>query len=186
MKSDSITERINTVKLISTTKYNLDAFKKFHRFNMFKGNRIVCTLCIALIAAGLGFSIYMLALSGDSAYIFALVMLGLLSLYLVFGCFIMPIMSNKSSSVSSGSNRFTFDEEGIRLGEEDSQQFKRLLRYKSLYRAYETDDWFYIYMFKQSALMVDKSGFSEGNPDDLRELLNSQMNSKVVDRRRNR
>ena len=62
MKNDRTTERINTVKLISTTKCNLDAFKKFHRFNMFKGSRIVCALCIALIAAGFGFSIYMLAL----------------------------------------------------------------------------------------------------------------------------
>ncbi len=45
------------------------------------------------------------------------------------------------------------------------------IKYKSIYKVYESRTCFYIYISKMQAYILDKSGFTEGTPADLRELL---------------
>lgn len=59
---------------------------------------------------------------------------------------------------------FTFYENCLNIQDDCEEQD---VLYKQLYRVFETSEYFYIYTDKTHSLMLSKSGFEVGNPEDF-------------------
>jgi hypothetical protein len=54
--------------------------------------------------------------------------------------------------------------------------------YEALFKAFETDDFFYLFIEPQRAFIVGKSDFSLGQPDELRARLRQALGKKFKER----
>lgn len=52
------------------------------------------------------------------------------------------------------------------------------LRYRKLYRVYENDNYFYLYLDENNALILEKSGFEIGNSRDFKEFIKHKVKFK--------
>ena len=52
------------------------------------------------------------------------------------------------------------------------------LRYYKIYRAYENENYFYLYLDKDYAFIIEKSGFIIGNKDEFRDFIKSKLRFK--------
>ena len=52
------------------------------------------------------------------------------------------------------------------------------LRYYKIYRAYENKNYFYLYLNKDYAFIIEKSGFIIGNKDEFRNFIKSKFRFK--------
>jgi len=67
---------------------------------------------------------------------------------------------------------FTFFEDKIHIEDDVEEQY---VLYKQLYRVHETNDYFYIYIDKTHSLMLAKSGFEIGNPEDFASFMKKKF-----------
>lgn len=74
--------------------------------------------------------------------------------------------------------RFTAGNVYIESGNADMMQSSGNYTYDMLFSAYETRDYFFVYLNKMNAFVINKSGFIKGTPDDLRGLLSSKFGKK--------
>lgn len=74
--------------------------------------------------------------------------------------------------------RFSADSLYIETGKADMMQSSGNYTYDMLYKAFEITDYFFIYINKVNAVIINKSSFIKGAPDDLRALLSSKFGNK--------
>ena len=53
-----------------------------------------------------------------------------------------------------------------------------ILKYKELYKIYETDKFFYLYTDKMHSLLLDKKGFIKGTSLEFKEFIKNKYPSK--------
>lgn len=46
-----------------------------------------------------------------------------------------------------------------------------IVSYRELYKIFETDTFFYLYLDNRHSLLLDKSGFKKGSPSDFRDFM---------------
>ena len=82
-----------------------------------------------------------------------------------------PRLKTKKAASLDAVCYYSFGAEGFYLKSE-SEKFKEdaFIKYRSLCRVYESKKCYYVYISKMQAYILDKSGFTEGSPEDLREL----------------
>lgn len=59
-----------------------------------------------------------------------------------------------------------------------NEQEDRIMRYSRLYKVYENKEFFYMYLDKENALVLEKSGFEKGDPDSFGKFLKEKIKSK--------
>ena len=52
------------------------------------------------------------------------------------------------------------------------------LKYYKLYRVYENENYFYLYLNKDNCLILEKSGFMIGSTDDFRSFMKNKVRFK--------
>lgn len=157
------------------TKEKFLNFQKYHYFHQIKIIRIIFSLfgIFFLILSILGFT--------WKDYIFSFIELFFgLFLLIEFNTPIIPILQAniilKSDSMIIGmENTFVFYDQYIEVVNSRSTS---KIPYEEIYCYKENKDFFYIYLNKMSALLVEKEGITEGSLEELSKLLQQKINDK--------
>lgn len=93
------------------------------------------------------------------------------------------VSSNKNNELIvkkglSNFYRFTADNVYIETGNADAMVSSGNYTYDMFLNAYETSDYFFVYLNKLNAYVINKAGFIKGTAEDLRILLTSKYGKK--------
>jgi len=174
------------VKMIEVkTKYTLEMHREFLRFLFFRGENYrykrqsFSVLGILLFA--LWFVLYM---TTPFSYIPAVLLA--VGVFVLLWAHLIPAMLTKQNTkeasclMQSGLD-IVFDENDISISSEaDSISGTSKLRYKALFKVYETKKDFYIFLTPVHVFLVSKRDFVTGAPDDLRTLFQSKIDDLFV------
>ena len=172
--------------IIVVTPHTYKQVKRFQRFHRRKLRHIFLIVIAAIIAL----TIYLIP-PGTSALVFFLFLIDDLSLLILL---LLPIAFLLFIGVSSFGVLYTKKKHAARsLYQKDGQTLsfrnrnyvvemkhpgapeKTTYSYNLIYRAYETKEMFYLYTGKNMAALVDKQGFNNASPDELRKLLKENI-----------
>ncbi len=65
-----------------------------------------------------------------------------------------------------------------------SQKVFSKIRYFKLYKIFETQDFFYLYLDKTHSFLISKEGFEKGTPEEFRKFINKKCKFKMKDERK--
>ncbi len=87
----------------------------------------------------------------------------------------------RMSARLGASYNYTFSYDGFSIASlSDHYKENSHVKYKSVYKIYETKDCFYIYITKMQAYILDKNGFTNGSCDDLRAMLRAGVRASAL------
>ena len=158
------------MELENTTVYTREQVLRFQRFDarIFKafpaGAHIIFALLFILLACALAYSINAHRWLFTALFAFAIALLGRRYYFL----YIAPARKFDDSSFKDLKHKCSFRDSGAKLDANGSEQE---FYYDKLLCAYETPN-------KAQALIVDKSGFTQGNAEELAGLLKQKLGSR--------
>lgn len=158
------------MELENTTVYTREQVLRFQRFDVriFKafpeGSHIIFALLFILLACALAYSINAHRWLFTALFAFAIALLGRRYYFL----YIAPARKFDDSSFKDLKHKCSFRDSGAKLDANGSEQE---FYYDKLLCAYETPN-------KAQALIVDKSGFTQGNAEELAGLLKQKLGSR--------
>lgn len=158
------------MELENTTVYTREQVLRFQRFDVhiFKafpaGSHIIFALLFILLACALAYSINAHRWLFTALFAFAIALLGRRYYFL----YIAPARKFDDSSFKDLKHKCSFRDSGAKLDANGSEQE---FYYDKLLCAYETSN-------KAQALIVDKSGFTQGNAEELAGLLKQKLGSR--------
>ena len=158
------------MELENTTVYTREQVLRFQRFDVriFKafpaGSHIIFALLFILFACALAYSINAHRWLFTALFAFAIALLGRRYYFL----YIAPARKFDDSSFKNLKHKCSFRDSGAKLDANGSEQE---FYYDKLLCAYETPN-------KAQALIVDKSGFTQGNAEELAGLLKQKLGSR--------
>ena len=172
--------------IIVVTPHTYRQTKKFQRFH----HRKLRYIFFVVIAAIIALTIWIIP-PGTSPLVFFLFLIDDTALFILL---LMPIVFLLFIGVSSFGVLYTKKKHDARtVHQKDGQTFyfrnsgyvvemkhpgaadKITYSYDSVFRAYETQEMFYLYTGKNMAALVDKQGFKNSSPDELRQLLKDNI-----------
>lgn len=173
--------------LIKTT-YTEENRLKFFRFNIFTRNRGVVIGFTALYAVLLIYNIVRIIMNLSAGK--SLGMAEIISLVIILFCaywiysrfFTMPKkMAKRDMDKPMIVSEVTLSEDCIHVdvksgssASEDSKDFP----YAELNKVYETKDFFYVFVTKSYAYMLDKSGIEKGSVEDAENIFSEKLTKK--------
>ena len=158
------------MELENTTVYTREQVLRFQRFDVrsFKafpaGSHIIFALLFILLACALAYSINAHRWLFTALFAIAIALLGRRYYFL----YIAPARKFDDSSFKDLKHKCSFRDSGAKLDANGSEQE---FYYDKLLCAYETPN-------KAQALIVDKSGFTQGNAEELAGLLKQKLGSR--------
>ena len=158
------------MELENTTVYTREQVLRFQRFDarIFKaipaGSHIIFALLFILLACALAYSINAHRWLFTALFAIAIALLGRRYYFL----YIAPARKFDDSSFKDLTHKCSFRDSGAKLDANGSEQE---FYYDKLLCAYETPN-------KAQALIVDKSGFTQGNAEKLAGLLKQKLGSR--------
>lgn len=158
------------MELENTTVYTREQVLRFQRFDarIFKafpaGSHIIFALLFFLLACALAYSINAHRWLFMALFAIAIALLGRRYYFL----YIAPARKFDDSSFKDLKHKCSFRDSGAKLDANGSEQE---FYYDKLLCAYETPN-------KAQALIVDKSGFTQGNAEELAGLLKQKLGSR--------
>ncbi|MDV3429413.1 MAG: YcxB family protein [Bacillota bacterium] len=165
------------------TLINYEAYKKYYLFSLFKGKHykskprlyyIISSVGIVIsLATGFAFGFDILIKTFLSIFIFLTLLMSLLIFYL-------PKKYYKSAEkMYEGVNQYKFFEDYFTVEKNtDEAKGNSQIKYSALYKIYEVQDYFYIFISRSQAYMVDKSRFNTSEPETLREIFKDKLGKK--------
>ena len=158
------------MELENTTVYTREQVLRFQRLDarIFKaipaGSHIIFALLFILLACALAYSINAHRWLFTALFAIAIALLGRRYYFL----YIAPARKFDDSSFKDLKHKCSFRDSGAKLDANGSEQE---FYYDKLLCAYETPN-------KAQALIVDKSGFTQGNAEELAGLLKQKLGSR--------
>lgn len=158
------------MELENTTVYTREQVLRFQRFDarIFKaipaGSHIIFALLFILLVCALAYSINAHRWLFTALFAIAIALLGRRYYFL----YIAPARKFDDSSFKDLKHKCSFRDSGAKLDANGSEQE---FYYDKLLCAYETPN-------KAQALIVDKSGFTQGNAEELAGLLKQKLGSR--------
>lgn len=158
------------MELENTTVYTREQVLRFQRFDarIFKafpaGSHIIFALLFILLACALAYSINAHRWLFTALFAISIALLGRRYYFL----YIAPARKFDDSSFKDLKHKCSFRDSGAKLDANGSEQE---FYYDKLLCAYETPN-------KAQALIVDKSGFTQGNAEELAGLLKQKLGSR--------
>jgi len=169
--------------IIVFTQYNFNQVREFHRYKMRRLRCLSLLICSILLAILLPYTIYGLITSYTPGVLpFGTTQVLFIIIYLVI---ILPVSNGTfytrkiheietrllSNGQTSSFRNGEYDLESQHADAKGSYTFS----YDSLYRVAETKGMFYLYSSKDVATLIDKNGFHNGTPEELRDLLRNNL-----------
>ncbi len=162
------------MEIKASSKYDWETVREFNLFHQVKRRLwLYIILIVLVIFNALGFAL----LAACNLLTMPLIALEFIVLYscfmVVFRVFILPkIRFNKNKMFHDAENTFVFGEymmQADQYGENASSA--SYVRYAAIWRIYETDGFFYIYVNSRQAYVVDKGTVTGNTAEGLRMFL---------------
>ncbi len=104
--------------------------------------------------------------------------------FAVFAYFINPLIKLKNfTDENVVENTFSFDEDRVRFSSKSKKRSTNSeLPYNVFSRIDESKTTFYLFINKSSALIITKSGITDGDEKELRKFLNSKITNKKINK----
>lgn len=156
------------------TKYTKEIYQKYLQFHQDKfGMKYKFITILTILLLSFCFIINLKYSNYDTAFIFIIVLI----LFFIYRFFypIKKVKKELKTEKFEKEKEFTFtfyDKFFIISNEKDSKKIK----YWKLYKIYETEEFFYIYIDKTHAFLLDKSSFSKGNTSEFLKFLKKKIN----------
>lgn len=159
------------------TKYTKETYQKFLQFNQNKfGNKYTFTTIVIILLLSFCFITNLQFSNYSTAFIF------IITLIIFFNYrFFSPkkrIQKELKTEKFEKEKEFTFtfcDKFFVISDNKDSEKIK----YWKLHRVYETNEFFYLYVDKTHAFLLNKSTFSEGNTCDFYKFIKKKIWYKI-------
>jgi len=167
------------------TKYTLEMHKEFLSFLFFRGEyyrykRRSFTMLGLLLIVLWGILYFSMHFSLLPCILLAVGIFVLLWAHLIPHVLSKQNTKEASSQTQSGLN-IVFGENDISISSEgDNMSGTSKLRYKALFKVYETKKDFYIFLTPVVAFLISKTGFISGSPDELKVLLQPKIGDLYV------
>ncbi len=160
----------------NSTKYSKKVYDDFSRFH----NATYSLMYDLYTLAVLGLLLYCLVVVIKSKLIFLIVIFSLCFIFFLGYRVFSPIIFykkqvNKKSILKEKTFSFYFYDKYFKL--RDNLNFFKISYFK-LYRVYETEKFFYLYVNKKYAYLIDKNGFTFGNSKDFSKFIKSKVHIK--------
>lgn len=161
------------MEIKAKTTYNYEVYRDFQRFNIFKGknsaNGKVWILIISFV--GIAVSIFNLIAFGSDSIVWLMMAIIILA-DLLFGYmyFIVPKIQYKSAKKFADiENNYIFKDDELSTTSNNAQyNGSSTMKYEMIFKVYESKDYFFIYINKMQAYIVDKSQIIDGTAEEIR------------------
>ncbi len=178
----------DNMEITNNTIYTEKALKKYANFSINKGkqhwvSRVFSNAFWWLLMGSLIICMLILIVSEPSNLIYLLLHLIIAAMeYLLFFVFIPKIIykNKKESKEIIGLNvQFSFNDNNFIVN-----SFSELVntndtcKYELLYKTYEVDEYFYLFIDKMVVFIVDKNGFENTTPYEFSKFLESKLPPK--------
>lgn len=164
----------------NTTHISKKAYLHYYWYSLRSNIRLMVIIVCLFVFGGLTFYLQMRSPSSYSASnptVFVLILLILFALLVAWIFFATPLRSYKK--VKTIVNTFSFESDGIHIQTQtDGANAQATYQYKTVVKALEKKNAFYLYIDKRRAFILDKEGFTEAGPEELREILGDKMGKK--------
>lgn len=176
------------MKIEASTVFTEANVLRFQIFNIRKGNKYIDLISQGILILGISICIvYMTFVKYDPVIFMALICLLMMAGFLYYMRKSMPKSFIKASKEIIGArNDFVFEDENFNVTSASAEKKgESVYSYEDINRVYETDGYFYIYVSKRKALIVDKNGIAGGKTKELRDTFLKKLPPKrFCDRRR--
>ena len=167
----------------ATTKIDYRTYREYYIFNFMQGRRSPWQPRLLIALPPLMAAAFLLLLLKDPTDIVNLIGLVLavaFGLILAMVVLVMPRGYYRNvEKILSIPVHFSFSEESFAVRTESlSQAEPTSLKYDHLYKAYETQRFFYLYLSAARPLILGKNDFSTGTAADLRQLLAKKIGQR--------
>lgn len=155
------------------TKYTKEIYEKYLQFHQNKfGNKYTFTTIVTILL--LCFCI--ITNLKYSNYFTTLILLIVLGVFCFYRFFYPTKKVEKELKTDKFKNEkeftFTFYEKFFIISD---KRFSEKIKYWKLHRVYETDDFFYLYIDKDHAFLLNKSTFTKGNTSEFIKFLKKKI-----------
>lgn len=170
------------MEITNNTIYSDESIRKYISFSMNKGkhhsvHKKICTIIWAILVVVLLASIILLAYVKPAKLIEVIPEFIIVTMAFLLVNVILPRISYKNGQKLIGSTmQFVFNENGFLIN--SSCEYAKAngeYKYDFLYNVYEMDNYYYLYINKVSAYIVDKNGFENTMPEDFSKFLESKL-----------
>ena len=153
----------------NTTKYSKDIYNIFLEFHKKKFSFRYNLLSIAISMLILCFIILHIQYHH---YGIAIIFCACLTSFILYRYFhpIEEVRKDYNSDKITQENSFTFSFYDRYLKVYSKMKYS-IIKYKDLYKIFETDKFFYLYLDNSHSLLLDKSGFKKGTPIEFRNFI---------------
>lgn len=176
------------MNISAETKFDLRSTQALVRHSMFISKRtspkkaLIIRAVISVVFFGLAMTLSYLTYDYD---MFRLLLLGFVIMWglLLYLYFIVPKRQYKAAvaKMKDLKNTYTFTDDSITVSSNgDGYSGSSEITYEKLYRAAETNEYFFLYINKRQAFVVDKTTFVGGSADELTARLTSVFGKKYI------
>lgn len=156
----------------NTTKYSKKTYDEFLKFHNDRFGHMY-TFITLLIAIGLFYLISMQVIYHNITV--AIILCVLLTIFFLWRLLhpVSEISKEYKSDKIKNKKEFTFYfyEKNFKIRDNMNHE---IMKYFKLYKIYETNDFFYLYSDKTHSYIIEKSGFTKGNPDEFSKFLKTK------------
>lgn len=165
------------------TLINYEAYKEYYLFSLFKGKRYKSRPRMFYSISAVGIVISLLtgvAFEFDIPIITFLGIFIVLNILMSFLIYYLPKKYYKSAEkIYEGINRYKFFRDYFTVEKNtDEAKGNSEIKYSALYKIYEVNEYFYIFISRTQAYMVDKKGFEASEFDAVREIFKNKLGRK--------
>ena len=164
----------------ASTVYDYETTRELYRFSIYKSKNpkiflVLFNVCALIVVALfiVNFSIF----SYDySILVCMLIMIFCIALFNFMWFLMHKVNFEKRKLAKNAKNEYIFNEDDFEMSSnsiESSSSSK--IKYSQIYKIYETKDYFYLFLDKASAAIVEKSGIENASAEDLRNLFESNL-----------
>ena len=172
--------------IVVVTPHTYMQVKKFQRFHHRKLRHIffiviaaIIALTIYIVPPGTSALVFFLFLIDDPALLILLLLPIIFLLFIGVSSFGVLYTKKKHAAMTlhqkDGQTYYFRNREYAAEMKHPDAKDKMTYSYDLVYRAYETKEMFYLYTGKNMAALVDKQGFRNSSPDELRLLLKENI-----------
>jgi len=171
------------MEIKATTTYSYAVYKDFIRFSLNKGKyyKLKQRLLVLIIGLGLLEVIFFKKTTEDNSFSWLLTVLVIMCLAVfIFMYFVYPKIAFKSAKkMANIKNEYIFKiDELVASANTPEISANAILKYSMIYKVYETDKYFFFYIQKQQAYILEKKEIVNGTAEQIREAVSKCMPEK--------
>lgn len=161
----------------NTTAYTKEEIITFQKYHFRKVNQVTYRINLVLSVLLLFVSVFLLYLHDSMGFLFLFIGIGFFVLFEALPYLQYAHMNKKSKLLSKIENTYQFYEDEIEITNSISNS---KIKYDQLYRVYESNTCFYLYIGGNQGFILNKQSFQQGTPEEFAMFLKTKMEKNYI------